>query len=62
MENVTSSTTTLAFTAPSLPDGVFVNNITVIVTAINRFGSGAPSDPDSAKISELSVQYLHIHA
>ena len=52
-ENVTSSTTTLTFTAPSLPDGVFVDNITVIVTAINRFGSGALSIPDYAEISEL---------
>ena len=52
-ENVTGSTTTLTFTAPSLPDGVFVGNITVIVTAINRFGRGTPSDPDYDEISEL---------
>ena len=53
-ENVTSPTTTLTFTAPSLlPDGVFVDNITVIVTAINRFGRGQPSDPDYDEISEL---------
>ena len=54
-ENVTSPTTTLTFTAPPLPDGVFVDNITVIVTAINRFGHGSPSDPDSAEISKLCV-------
>ena len=52
-QNVTSPTTTLTFTAPSLPDGVFVDNITVIVTAINRFGCGQPSDPDYDVISEL---------
>ena len=52
-ENVTSPTTTLTFTAPSLPDGVFVDNIIIIVTAINRFGRGTPSDPDYDEISEL---------
>ena len=54
--NVTSSTTELTFTAPSLPDGVFVDNITVTVTAINKFGCGASSDPDNAEISELCVK------
>ena len=54
-QNVTSSTTTLTFTAPPLPDGVFVDNITVIVTAINRFGCGSPSDPESFEISKLSA-------
>ena len=53
MENVTSPTTELPFTAPPLPDDVFADNITVIVTAINRFGRGTPSDPDSTEISEL---------
>ena len=51
-ENVTSPTTTLTFTAPSLPGGVFVGNITVTVTAINRFGRGTPSDPDYEEISK----------
>ena len=59
VENVTSPTTALTFTAPSLPDGVFVDNVTVTVTAINRFGPGSPSDPDSAEISELSVYVYH---
>ena len=53
MENVTGPTTTLTFTAPSLSDGVFVNNITVTVTAINRFGRGETSDPDNAEISRF---------
>ena len=51
MQNVSSSTTTLTFTAPSLPDGVFSGNITVTVTAINRFGRGMPSDPEDFLIS-----------
>ena len=54
MINVTSPTTTLTFNA-SLPDGVFVGNIIVIVTAVNRFGRGTPSDPDYFAISKLSV-------
>lgn len=52
MENVTSPTTELTFTAPSLPDGVFVDNIIVTVTAINRFGYGMPSDPVEFEISK----------
>ena len=53
MLNVTSSTTTLTFTAPSLPDDVFTGTVVVMVTAINRFGRGTPSDPDSFEISKL---------
>ena len=54
MMNVTSLTTELTFTAPSLPVGVFVDNITVTVTAINRFGYGMPSDPVEFEISKFS--------
>ena len=57
-QNVTSPTTTLTFTAPSLPDGVFVDNITVIVTAINRFGRGPPSDPDYDVISKFFLHFI----
>ena len=59
MENVTSPTTELTFTAPSLPDGVFVDNITVTVTAINRFGPGAPSDPEKFEISRF-ITYMFV--
>ena len=52
MINVTGVTTELTFTAPSLPSDVFVDNITVTVTAINRFGPGSPSDPEEFEISE----------
>ena len=52
MINVTSPITELTFTAPSLPDGVFVSNITVTVTAINRFGYGMSSDPVEFEISK----------
>ena len=51
--NATSPTTTLTFIAPSLPDGVFTGIVVVMVTAINRFGHGTPSDPDSFEISKL---------
>ena len=51
--NVTSPTTTLTFIAPSLPDGVFTGTVVVMVTAINRFGRGTPSDSDSFEISKL---------
>ena len=64
MMNVTSPTTELTFTAPSLPDGVFVSNITVTVTAINRFGYGPPSDPEKFEISKyifMIIIYILIH-
>ena len=56
-QNVTSPTTTLTFTAPSLPNEAFIGNIIVIVTAINRLGRGTPSDPDYSEISELCALY-----
>jgi len=51
-ENVTSPTTYLAFRAPSVPAGYFVSNITVGVTAINRFGAGPPSENVSVEVSK----------
>ena len=59
-QNVNSPTTTLTFTAPSLPDGVFIDNITVTVTAINRLGHGPPSVPYNFEISELCAFYSYI--
>ena len=58
MQNVSSPTTMLTFTAPPLPDGVFSGNITVTVTAINRFGRGMPSDPEDSLISSLNHMYI----
>ena len=53
IQNVTSPNTTLTFTAPPLPDGVFDGSITVTLTGINKFGRGTPSDPEHAVISKL---------
>ena len=53
---VSSSTTTLTFTAPSLPDSLFAANVTVTVTAVNRFGHGAFSDPD---YFEICKSFIH---
>ena len=53
MINVDSSTTTLTFTAPSLPDGVFRGTVVVMVTAVNRFGVGIASDPATAVITGM---------
>ena len=61
MQNVTSPTTTLTFTAPSLPDGVFDGNITVTVTAINRLGHGTPSDPEYSVISKLHLTSVRMY-
>ena len=50
---VNSSTTTLTFTAPSLPDGVFTGTVVVMVTAVNRYGVGADSDHATATITGM---------
>ena len=48
--NVASPMTQL--TRPArVTDGSFVRNVTVSVTAINRFGAGPPSDNVSVEIS-----------
>ena len=60
MKNVNSSTTTLTFTAPSLPVGVFSGIVVVMVTAVNRFGNGPASDPKIAVINGMYV-CMHIH-
>ena len=51
MINVNSSTTTLTFTAPSLPDGVFTGTVVVMVTAIDRYGVGPVSDTEVVEIT-----------
>ena len=51
MINVNGSTTTLTFTAPSLPDGVFTDTVVVMVTAISNYGIGPASDPATAVIT-----------
>ena len=56
MKNVNSSTTTLTFTAPSLPDDVFTGTVVVMVTAVNRYGMGPASDP---AITRIYGQYLY---
>ena len=53
MINVDSSTTTLTFTAPSLPDGVFTGTVVVMVIAVSRFGVGPPSTPVSTLITGI---------
>ena len=60
MINVNRSTTTLTFTAPSLPDGVFTVTVVVMVTAVNRFGVGPPSNLVIAKVNGIYVAtYMH---
>ena len=51
MMNVNNSTTTLTFTTVSPPDGVLVVTVVVMVTAINEFGIGPASNPETAVIT-----------
>ena len=55
MMSVDNSTTTLIFTAPSLPDGKFNGTVVVMVTAVNNLVVGPVSDPATAVISGMSV-------
>ena len=57
MMNVNSSTTTLTFTAPSLPDDMFIGTIVVMVTAVSSIGVGPASDPATAVISGMRLLY-----
>ena len=50
MMNVNSSTTTLTFTAPSLPDGVLTGTVVVIVIATSGYGIGPASENETAVI------------
>ena len=56
--NVNSSTTTLTFTAPSLPDGVFTGTVVVMVTATSRYGIGPTSETEAAVI--YGNTFLHV--
>ena len=56
--NVNSSTTTLTFTAPSLPNSMFSGTIVVMVAAMNRFGVGPPSD---LQIAKFTGTYTYVH-
>ena len=55
--NVNSSTTTLKFTAPSLPDGVFTGTVVVMVTAVSQYGVGPDSDHVTATVTGM-VTYI----
>ena len=60
MMNVNSSTTTLTFAAPSLPDGKFSDTVVFMVTAVNSIGRGPISDPATEVISGMSVS-IHVY-
>ena len=45
----------------SLPDGVFSGNLTVNVTARNRFGQGSPSIAEELEISMLSTYCMYMN-
>ena len=51
--NVNSSTTTLTFTTPSLPNGVFTGTVVVMVTAVNRYGVGPASNSETTTVTGM---------
>ena len=61
MISVDSSTTTLTFTAPSLPDGVFTGTVVVMVTAVSRFGIGPASDLVIFEVTGMYIRSYMIH-
>ena len=58
--NVTTSITTLTFTAPSLPDGVFSGTVVVMVTAVSSIGVGPASDPATTDIRGTYLLHLRM--
>ena len=58
---VNSSTNALTFVAPYLPDdGVFRDTVFVTVTAMNIFGVGPTSDPETTKINGIANCYVDV--
>ena len=55
MVNVNSSTTTLTFTAPSLPNNVFTGTVVVMVTTTSRYGIGPASEPAHVTITGITI-------
>ena len=51
--NVNCSTTTLTFTAPSLPYDVFTGTVAVMVTAVSIYGVGPASETELAVITGI---------
>ena len=51
MMNVSSSSTTLTFDAPSIPDDEFTSTVVVMVIATSSYGIGPASNPKVAPIS-----------
>ena len=53
--DVDNVTTSLTFPFRPLPVGIFLDDIHIIVTAINRFGSGAASTAATARVCKLTI-------
>ena len=62
MMNVNSSTTTLTFTAPSLPDGVFTGTVVVMVTAIRQYGVGLDSDHVTTTVTGMVTCIMLVYS
>lgn len=59
MMNTNSSTTTTTFTAPFLDnDVIYRDSIVVRVAAMNQFGIGLPSDPETTEIIGTTYTYV----
>ena len=50
MFNFTTTTTSLVFQAQPVIDDIYVDNVTITVTATNQFGVGEPSNVVAVKI------------
>ena len=60
--NVNSSTTTLTFTAPSLPDDVLTGTVVVMVTAISRYGVGQDSDHVMTTVTGMVTCIMFVYS
>ena len=50
MLNLTTTNSSLLFQAQPVLEDIYVDNVTITVTAINRFGIGEPSNVVTVKI------------
>ena len=58
MLNFTTTNNLLVFQAQPVSDEIYIDNVTIIVTAINNFGTGEPSDAVTDMICKCKFDYI----
>ena len=61
MMTVNHPTTTLTFTAPSVPDGMFNSTLVVRVSATSRYGIGPASEHEAILYGKVKFKILMMY-